>query len=314
MSVSKEKNICSLYEVGKSINEIAKIVNLSYSGVYYFLKKNNIKMRPRRRFEKTNPIIEKEICYLYENGNTIKEATEKLNISHSCGSKILSRNNIKIRDRFSDYHINHDYFNKINSHEKATWLGFIIADGNIFDNNLRVTQSHTDLEYLKKLKKCIDSNYVLSYYKKRKVYTFQVKSKKLATSLAKLGIIPNKTYKTKMPDLKEEYINSCIRGIFEGDGTIYCGLPHKKPSYTISISGTKELMVFISEFISKKLCIPLRKLQKDKKTYKISWHGNNLVYKVGRVLYENSKDSYRMRRKYNKFLDLINIRNRKKRN
>ena len=63
--------------------------------------------------------------------------------------------------------VNEKYFDKINSQEKAYWLGFLWADGSIYktatrssgNNRLNITQQKSEIDHLKKFKKSINCDY-----------------------------------------------------------------------------------------------------------------------------------------------------------
>lgn len=47
------------------------------------------------------------------------------------------------------YKINENYFEKIDSENKAYWIGFISADGNVYKNKLSIELNNKDDELLK---------------------------------------------------------------------------------------------------------------------------------------------------------------------
>ena len=160
------------------------------------------------------------------------------------GIKInYSSNNAKTYDE--------SFFEKIDTEEKAYWLGFIYADGCIVKNHskdkqgkqlrkysLNIELAEKDKEHLIKFAKTICLNFEESmlYSRERKIYydhldeertyemcAFQVTSKKIVEDLIKLGCIPNKSLTLEFP--KEEQVPkylwmSFIRGYFDGDGWI----------------------------------------------------------------------------------------------
>ena len=67
------------------------------------------------------------ICNEYLLGKGYKFLSEKYNVSTWSIGNILIKQNIKSRIR--KYDCNEDYFEKIDSNEKAYWLGLLYADG-----------------------------------------------------------------------------------------------------------------------------------------------------------------------------------------
>ena len=96
----------------------------------YHIEKNN-----------ANQIIwkenqEQEIIRLYQNGNSLVDICNIFNISApDTIRRVLKRNNIPVIGFRSKYPVNEDYFEDINTKEKAYWLGVLYADGAINKNN-----------------------------------------------------------------------------------------------------------------------------------------------------------------------------------
>lgn len=101
---------------------------------------------------------------------------------------ILKRNGIQKRsnkDNSRRFNVNHDYFEKIDSEEKAYWLGFIAADGYVNKANcVGVTLASKDHAHLLKLAKATESTYEIKQYNLYSSYSsgkcsrFLVKSEK----------------------------------------------------------------------------------------------------------------------------------------
>ena len=64
------------------------------------------------------------------------------------------------------HHCNYDYFEIIDTEDKAYWLGFIYADGNInkAKNTLTINLQGKDNGHLAKLNKCIGGNYSVKVF------------------------------------------------------------------------------------------------------------------------------------------------------
>lgn len=119
--------------------------------------------------------------------------------------------------------INQDFFDKIDSEEKAYWLGFIYADGNLSKKEikqkyLQIELSQKDLKHLEKFANIFNSK--VHCYEQKKSCKVTIFSKKIWKDIQKYNIFPNKTYINNLiliniPDnLKKHF----IRGFFDGDG------------------------------------------------------------------------------------------------
>lgn len=173
--------------------------------------------------------ILKEIQKLYcEKNLSGKEVAKRLGIGEYRIFKILRENNwIRSVGKTYKYTVNETYFSKIDSEEKAYWLGVIYADGNISLNNCGTGQlfiSSIDEEWLKEFLKSINATHPLyqeihKKYKK-KIWKVHITNHNLYLDLLKLGIVPNKSLVLEFPNIDEKWIPHFIRGYFDGDGCV----------------------------------------------------------------------------------------------
>lgn len=134
----------------------------------------------------------------------------------------------------SPYTYNHDFFEHIDTEEKAYWLGFFFADGCVSVNSksnsgeCSIKLYKGDYRHLQKFNKSLNGNIPVTF--NERVCSFNDKlqescsircySIKMANDLISHGCIPNKTYYIKMPKISKLLINHFIRGFFDGDGCI----------------------------------------------------------------------------------------------
>lgn len=131
---------------------------------------------------------------------------------------------------YKKYTYNENYFNKVDSKDKAYFLGLLYADGNIYlgenakkqRNRIQITLMDEDKYILQKFLNCLGSNSIM--YPDKKVYTKLIlDNKQLCNDLIKLGCTPNKCFTIKFPNLDivpEEFLSHFIRGFFDGDGCV----------------------------------------------------------------------------------------------
>lgn len=154
----------------------------------------------------------------------------------------------------SVYHCNYEYFKDIDTEEKAYWLGFIYADGNVnkAQNTLRINLQVNDSNHLVKLNKSIGGNFSVRIYDevhKDKSYPMSqilIYSTSMVKDLMSYGVFPNKTDKIIFPDLPENLIRHFIRGYFDGDGSI-CERKHKKRLSDLACSFSCGSMLFLEK-------------------------------------------------------------------
>jgi len=190
------------------------------------------------------------------------------------------------------YFINHDYFQKIDSKEKAYWYGFIWADGGIYKNCFCMALNKKDLPHLKKLREAISSSHLIKKDRKYNTYKLQFSSKFLIKNLNKLNITERKSYTHLVPVIEDKYFINFLMGLFDGDGSFSC----------------KRMQIVCTENVAKWLNKKIDDLyQLDSRIYNIkgsvakrfSIHRRKDVLSIMNSLYENNKIF--LKRKKDKF-------------
>jgi hypothetical protein len=217
------------------------------------------------------------------------------------------------------YRLNENYFNEINSNEKAYIVGFIFADGGIYKRYLQFSLSINDVEILEFIKKELEYDGPMQYYtlNKKEYMRLFVCSKNIVNDLKNIGIIPNKTYESKkLPQIEKKYISHFLRGFFDGDGSIYSSNYRKKPEYCVNFSNNK----LVLEEIKKILLYNNISSGKIRRRYinndiscMIEIKGNINVEKIYRLLYCDA-DFYLLRKheRFLKFLESLNYLDKRK--
>jgi len=248
---SKVKNlISSLLAQGKNPIEIAQELNLNKSSLYVYIFRNfNISFKKEAMLKK----YKKEILNMYNNGVTCKEIATFYNcqyqnvntfIRKEIGSLMPSKGNVR-------------YFSKIDTYNKAYFLGFIAADGCLTKTSyapnytLSITLHSKDKIILEKLKEEIGNTHKLkrintiSSFNGKPVdhIRYSITDKFLSNDLIKLGIAPNKSLNMSniILNVPKEYRKAFIIGYFDGDGSV------TKPKDCLSrrivnIRGTEEFL------------------------------------------------------------------------
>ena len=176
--------------------------------------------------------IELQICNLYLSGLSSSGLVKKFGGSECTVINVLKRHNIERRSRTKaqkSYLSRHDYFDKIDTEDKAYWLGFSSDDANIINGQYRLRLAAKDKVHLEKFNACLGSKIRIFEYSvkntkfksDKQAVGLVFRSKQVVTSLANLGVGENKSFTLKpclsMPEkLKKHY----LRGLFDGDGCI----------------------------------------------------------------------------------------------
>lgn len=168
---------------------------------------------------------------------------------------------------------NDDYFEKIDTEDKAYFLGLLFADGNVYlkRHRVQITLANEDAYILKKFADCI--NYSGKVYIDREKYSKLIlPSKKMCEDLISLGCTANKSLTLKFPDkVPEELMNHFIRGYFDGDGHISKHKTLIKPYYYINITSTEEFIITLKDIFNKNN-IDVGKSYKRYKNKEVSAH------------------------------------------
>jgi dUTP pyrophosphatase len=192
------------------------------------------------------------------------------------------RKNPNCRYFFAD-----DFFEKIDTPEKAYFLGWIASDGCITPSGFCIFIHKKDINILESLRDLICKDIPIKFRKKKECVSLTVCSKKISKDICgHLKIAPKKkSFVLNFPEhitYKWEY----IRGYFDGDGSVYKPSPLcRRPRCNI-VSSSKACLFGISNFVK----IPHSLSEKS-----IEFSGNNALDFLGK-LYDNA-DIYLSRKK-----------------
>lgn len=234
-SLELQKELVRLYkDENKTLKEISKIHHISPTKIKELLIQNGITTLSVKPVKFTDDQKEK-IIDLYENqligcdkiAKILKISTRKINqFLHEIG---------KINDvgKTHKYKCNSNYFELIDSEQKAYWLGVLYADGNIGKTQPTVTFSAKDKEwtiaFLNSLESTSTIHKEIHNIYKTEIWKARITDDKLHSDLIKYGCVPQKSLIITFPKLESSLIPHFIRGYFDGDGTV--GL-HKNSSKT----------------------------------------------------------------------------------
>jgi thymidylate synthase ThyX len=172
--------------------------------------------------QKININNDEDCINAYLNGLSMKKISEKSNNKYTEWDiyKILDNHNIEKRNLGRRGIINSNYFEIIDTPEKAYLLGFIMADGNVRRNSpqITITQKENEQWYLLNM---------IKTFIQPEAKTLSFHDKKIWEDIINKGIIPNKTYEFNEThaellwnSINEKYIHDFLRGLLDGDGSI----------------------------------------------------------------------------------------------
>ena len=244
----------------------------------------------------------------YNEFKNLKKVAKSFGVSLRPIKRILEENNFKLTNR--RYEVNQDYFENIDTEEKAYWLGFLYADGCVrktkSGSQVVLKLSSKDEEHLNKFKSNIESQHKVVYYRnytisRKGTHSFsdncliRINSNKLVEDLIKQGCTPKKTFTIEKPIIDEKFYKDFIRGYYDGDGNFFYSEKTKMSVVTI-VCASENFRNFLIDVISK---IPnIGKLHEDKEKYTIK-----IVNIVGIInfldyVYQNSKIQLDRKKEY----------------
>ncbi len=256
---------------------------------------------------KKKQIDEKEIIRLYTEENFSASKIGRLfNVDVATITNRLEVNNIEVKKTHRKYLINKDYFEVIDSEDKAYWLGFLMADG--YNSGKFIRVDIQDEGHLEKLRDKIYVNCDMPVRKKKNIingkdiFYLTIQDKKLLSDVDCLGLVKRKSKIVTYPNIDSEFDRFFIKGIFDGDGCLTYSMDKNYRRYTFSIVGSYDLMKTLQLILSKNnVNIKLRKM---KSIYSVYLRGNRQIIKVLDWLYDET--TTHLDRKYEKYQDMLN--------
>lgn len=206
---------------------------------------------------------------------TYPDLIREFNICEGSLVRVFKKAGFKTRsesERRRVYKINENFFDEIDTEEKAYFLGLLYADGHNNTNNncIRLTLQDRDKEIVIKLNSLIHPDKPIKFTdssKQRAIgknwrdyYGVSIVNKHMSERLVKLGCTSKKSLTLTFPSLNqvpEHLIQHFIRGYFDGDGSV---------SYpTFSIVGTPEFLEIVQKYFLKIYSFTIKKLVLDKR-------------------------------------------------
>lgn len=260
---------------------------------YQFKKFNNLLVLDLKS-DKNNHTIAKCKC---DCGKICNKKLSMIKIGHvkSCGCLA-----IKTRFKKNSKHKLLNDFSKLNK-VSAYWAGFLFGDGNIDNKNkLQVCLGLESKEHLEKLSLFLLGINKVKTYKDR--CHFQITNDILAKNLSQFGIIPRKTYHSKIILPKNKKLHKhFIRGYLDADGWISIKKDREYTYINIGIcSYLKENLDIVAQ------TIPVENKQpnkiKKRNLYDLRYYSKKDIDSVINYLFD---DSIYLEIKWNKIKHLI---------
>ena len=173
------------------------------------------------------------------------------------------------------YTIVEDFFDKIDTEEKAYILGLLYADGynNTDKNDVCISLKEDDVEILNKITNIIQPTKPLFYLdmspenrgmkNSKNQYRLTINNKHISKRLVELGCGKAKTSVIKFPSSEQvpnSLLHHFVRGYFDGDGSVSNGKWSK-----VDIISTPEFLTDLQNILKESIGIGITKLNYNRK-------------------------------------------------
>lgn len=242
------RDIVTRYQGGETTVDLSKRFGYAHAIIGRLLHVNGVVLQKSRQKDFSKDLIN-SVCNDYsQNKLSIKKLSLKYSITEQRIRGIIYRAHQKMHSNqvYRKYTFNESYFEKIDTEEKAYWLGFLVADGSvrcasnsgcITTTVLSLGLSVVDKKHVEKFAKALEANNPIYTVNKAAIIT--LRSEKICSDLKVLGIVQNKTGKCYKPEISEELERHFWRGVCDGDGHLYL---HGGKYPRVGLLGNEELM------------------------------------------------------------------------
>lgn len=252
-----DNEIVNMYESGITVREICSSLPCSRQTIYNVLNKYGVKLDYMHG--KRNDGISKEQIFemyeLYLQGKNTREIGEMYNLSKSYISRLFHEQSFTLRDQHQTsrkYKLNENFFDSIDTEEKAYFLGLLWADGtNILKRNcIQIGLQERDKHILEDMLIAMSSDSPIKCTKStypggQDIYSISLFSEHMSIRLNDIGMVPNKSLILKFPRcVPFSLMPHFIRGYFDGDGYISHG-----GDYTCEIMGTEDFCIELQNIL-----------------------------------------------------------------
>ena len=295
---SKEEFI-KRYDEYKSATKMGEYYNVCKRTILKYAKKIGYVNHYRPE------LSQEQIDYICENYNFKTSLTlgEELPVSSSYVKATWRKHGLKGKHPMI-YYTNFDYFEKIDSYDKAYFVGLLGADGCVYkrpnEENRQALMSlnlhQRDKEILFKMKQYMQSENNITYHNEinlsgsiSPMATLVIVSDKMVKDLSQYNIVYRKTWEYVPTNIPKQFMWHFIRGFFDGDGSIYVSR-----NYTyIRFCGNDKVMNYLQTIFNQYDITST--LTEDKRKYNGKFYNMEIVSKASKIkflqlLYQDDHD------------------------
>lgn len=243
-----EREVASMYEGGSSLGDVARRYHTSQATIRKAIKTHGGRVRTELKDERAFTAHEDTaIAARYASGDSSVQIAESLQVEVSTVISAIRRAGGTIRSireaSHRKYQLNHDYFEEIDTPEKARWWGYIAADGCIVERrksecgpvasmSLTLCCHPRDAEHLFAFARSLGTDKLPTHYH----YDYQDKcwlaihSTKMCEDLIRHGLGPRKSLTLDPFSGPQHLRRHALAGLMDGDGCVFSTLRESKSS------------------------------------------------------------------------------------
>lgn len=241
---------------------------------------------------------------LYMGGLTLKEAAVRIGRPWTSLVHAFHRRGLKVRTKSESrrgkphphartYPLNEGFFDKITSESQAWLLGFIAADGCVYDNELSVQVAAKDREVLESIRGLLGGPPVFDRPAKCGDFVsgpascWRARSAQLTAALRKNGVCPRKSLTiTPWSAPSAELQRHWWRGVVDGDGWI---TRLRGGHLQLGLCGNRPMVAGFLQFVKSHIRTESSPRIKHSACWEVSFCGGRLVPAVASLLYGQAK-------------------------
>jgi excisionase family DNA binding protein len=316
-----------------TIKEAARLLNKSVSTIYntpnkeiprhkqgssLFFKRDEIEFLIKSRDEALSKLEEK-VKELYNN-KSIRAIARELSIDQKKVKLILTKFNITIKNSseiktiFKPLNIN--IFDSIDSEEKAYFLGLLWADGcNLTKlSQIQISLQERDKDILLKFSEFIFGKNMLRFCKRNEPrqnqYKLIITNPHISKKLDEYGFNNRRNFYYGLPNchIPKEIFHHFIRGLWDGDGSIY--FIKYSQDYASQFIGSVKLCEELKSILECYYNFNINIVKDDDYSQpmkRLNCHGNKKVQTLLDIIYNRA--SVFLKRKYDIYKTLSSINN-----
>ena len=180
---------------------------------------------------------------------TARELAQEIGCSKEYVAKVWLENGLSGKTNRS-YYCDYNFFEVIDSEEKAYILGFIASDGNLYkreghQGQISIQLCKDDKQILEDILKVMNSNHPVKMTNETCSIVFV--SDKMFNDLIQIGITPKKTWNLDINlvfnNIPKRFWKDFIRGYIDGDGSINLNQLPSKSNISIAIPQSSGLQL-----------------------------------------------------------------------